>query len=289
MKPAKFDYFAPTHIIDALALIFDQGENSRFLAGGQSLVSMMNFRIATPSALIDLNGIAELRNVHVETSGKLHIGAMTRIRQIETDPTIAAANPLLSAAAAHIAHFQIRNRGNIGGSLAHADPAAELPGIALACDAEIWLRGQCGDRTVKANNFFQGVFATELSDGELIEKIVFPAWPGERCWAFQEVSRRDGDFAMVGIAAWFDVDEGGQISNTRLAAIGAGETPLRLPSAETFLSGHPPGADLFAGAASAGSADLDPKSDIHASAEYRREVGAVLIERVLLEAWQRDG
>lgn len=288
MKPAKFDYFAPTHIIDALALISDQGENSRFLAGGQSLVSMMNFRMAAPEALIDLNGIAELRDVHVEASGELHIGAMTRIRQIETDPAIAAANPLLSAAAAHIAYFQIRNRGTIGGSLAHADPAAELPGIVLACDAEIWLRGQDGGRTVKAHDFFQGVFATQLSDGELIEKIVFPAWPGERCWAFQEVSRREGDFAMVGIAAWFDVDEGGQISDTRVAAIGAGDTPLRLPGAESSLSGHPPGADLFARAAFVGSADLDPGSDIHASAEYRREVGAVLIERVLLEAWQRN-
>lgn len=288
MKPAKFDYFAPTEIGDALALISDQGEDSRFLAGGQSLVSMMNFRLAAPATLIDLNRIPELGVVQVDASGNLHMGAMTRIRRIETDPAIQSANPLLSAAAAHIAHFQIRNRGTIGGSLAHADPAAELPGIVLVCDGEIWLRGREGGRTVKARDFFQGVFATELSDGDLIEKIVFPPWPGERCWAFQEVSRREGDFAMVGIAAWFDMGEDGQISDIRVAAIGAGDTPLRLRAVETSLSGHPPGPDLFQRAASAGSGELDPRSDIHASAEYRREVGSVLIERVLLEAWQRN-
>jgi carbon-monoxide dehydrogenase medium subunit len=272
-----------------MALIADQGENSRFLAGGQSLVSMMNFRMAAPAALIDLNRIPELRAVQIDPTGELHIGAMTRIRRIETDPAIAAANPLLPAAAAHIAHFQIRNRGTIGGSLAHADPAAELPGIALVCDAEIRLRGGDGSRRVKARDFFQGVFATALADGELIEEIVFPAWPDKRCWAFGEVSRREGDFALVGIAAWFDIDEGGQIGDTRLAAIGVGDTPLRLPGAETYLSGHPPGGDLFAGAAGAGSGDFDAPSDIHASAEYRREVGAVLIERVLHEAWRRNG
>ena len=236
MKPAKFDYFQPTQIGEALALISDRGENSRFLAGGQSLVSMMNFRMAAPSALIDLNRISELQAVHVDPSGDLHLGAMTRIRRIETDPVIAAANPLLPAAAAHIAHFQIRNRGTIGGSLAHADPAAELPGIVLACDGEIRLRGREANRSVKAADFFQGVFATDLGEGELIEEIVFPAWPGERRWAFQEVSRRAGDFAMVGIAAWFDLAEGGQIAEARgrdrgwhdtLAAARSGAKPVR--------------------------------------------------------------
>jgi len=287
MKPAKFEYFAPNHVTEALALMSDKGENARFLAGGQSLVSMMNFRLATPSVLVDLNEIPKLRKVHIGVSGELQVGAMTRTRQIETDPAIAGANPLLSATAAHIAHFQIRNRGTIGGSLAHADPAAEFPGVALVCDARILVRDQDGRRTVKAKDFFKGVFANELSVGDLIEKIIFPPWPPDRCWAFQEISRREGDFAIIGIAAWFDVDEIGKISDTRIAAIGAGDTPLRLNSAESTLLGHSPDADLFALAASVGGEDLDPGSDIHASAEYRREVGAVLIERVLLEAWQR--
>lgn len=288
MKPAKFEYFAPINITDALALISEKGQNARFLAGGQSLVSMMNFRLATPGVIVDLNEIPELRKVHIGVSGELHIGAMTRTRHIETDPAISIANPLLSAAAAQIAHFQIRNRGTIGGSLAHADPAAEFPGVALVCEARILVRNQDGRRIVKATDFFEGVFATELSDGDLIEKIIFPAWPPKRCWAFQEISRREGDFAIIGIAAWFDVDEVGKISDARIAAIGAGDTPLRLNSAESTLFGHPPNADLFALAASVGTGDLDPGSDIHASAEYRREVGAVLIERVLLEAWQRN-
>jgi aerobic carbon-monoxide dehydrogenase medium subunit len=220
MKPPKFDYYAPADIDSAIALIGELGEDARFLAGGQSLVPMLNFRVAAPSALIDLNGIAALRDVNVDDDGNLHLGAMTRTRQIETDPAIAAANPLLHAAAPHIAHVQIRNRGTIGGSLAHADPAAELPGIVLACDAEIHVQGRGGARVVAAEAFFDGIFSTALAEGEMITEIVFPAWPAGRCWGFQEVSRREGDFAMVGIAAWFDIGNDGCIS-------GAARPPVR--------------------------------------------------------------
>ncbi len=253
MKPAKFDYFKPTELGDALTMISDRGGNSQFLAGGQSLVSMMNFRLAAPAALIDLNKIPELQVVTVGGSGELHIGAMTRTRRIETDPLIQAANPLLAEAAAHIAHFQIRNRGTIGGSLAHADPAAEFPGTVIACGVEIHLRGPDGSRTVGAEDFFQGIFATDLAEDELIEKIHFPPWPGGRYWGFQEVSRREGDFAIVGIAAWFDRSEGGKISDSRLTAIGVGDTPMRLVGAEAILSGQSPAPELFARAAKAGS------------------------------------
>jgi aerobic carbon-monoxide dehydrogenase medium subunit len=287
MKPPKFDYFAPTDIADALALIAEHGEDSRFLAGGQSLVPMLNFRVAAPSALIDLNRVTELQQIRVGDSGDLHLGAMTRTRQIECDPAIGAANPLLQAVASHIAHVQIRNRGTIGGSLAHADPAAELPGIVLVCDAQLHIAGPTGKRVVPADAFFESVFSTALADGELLTEIVFPAWPAARCWAFQEVSRREGDFAMVGIAAWFDTDDGNRITKARLAAIGAGDTPLRLPSAEAVLAGNIADAALFADAAQAGIEDLQPGSDIHASAEYRREVGGVLIGRVLTQAWER--
>ena len=287
MKPPKFDYYAPTDIDGALALIAEHGEDARFLAGGQSLVPMMNFRIAAPAALIDLNRIPALRGIHVDDAGSLHIGAMTRTRQLETDPEIAAANPLLHAAAAHIAHIQIRNRGTLGGSLAHADPAAELPGIALVCDAEILLHGPNGKRTVASDSFFDGVFSTAIADDEMITEIIFPPWPNQRRWGFQEISRRDGDFAMIGIAACFDIGGDGLIAGARLAAIGAGDTPLRLTSGEAVLTGQAPGQALFTDAAFAAIDDLRPGNDIHASAAYRREVGGVLVDRVLTEAWER--
>lgn len=287
MKPPKFEYFAPETVEDAVALMADLGEDARFIAGGQSLVPMLNFRVAAPSALIDLNRIAALRAIRIEDNGDLYLGAMVRSREIETDPAIGAANPLLQAAATHIAHVQIRNRGTIGGSLAHADPAAELPGIALACGAVIRLQGPDGSRSVAAHDFFDGIFSTAAGDGEAVTGIVFPAWPEARRWAFREISRREGDFAMIGVAAWFDLDGNGAISSAALAAIGAGDTPLRLPSAESALIGRPPDDDAFAEAAAAGIADLQPGSDIHATAEYRREVGGVLIGRVLAEARER--
>lgn len=288
MKPPKFDYFAPDSIKSALALIAEHGDDARFLAGGQSLVPMMNFRVAAPSALIDLNGIAALRGIRTDDAGCLHIGAMTRTREIEMDPTIASANPLLHAAAPNIAHIQIRNRGTIGGSLAHADPAAELPGIVLVCAAQINIVGPGGARTVAAGQFFEGIFSTALNDGEMISEIVFPAWPSTRRWAFKEISRREGDFAMVGIATWFDLDDGDKISAAGLCAIGAGDTPLRLPSGERVLVGQMPGDEIFAAAARAAINDLEPGSDIHASAEYRREVGGVLVERTLKSAWEKS-
>ncbi|MFT5488395.1 MAG: carbon-monoxide dehydrogenase medium subunit [Paracoccaceae bacterium] len=288
MKPPKFDYFAPDSIESALALITEHGDEARFLAGGQSLVPMMNFRVAAPSALIDLNGIAALRGIRIDEAGRLYIGAMTRTREIEMDATIAQANPLLHAAAPNIAHIQIRNRGTIGGSLAHADPAAELPGIVLVCGAEINIVGPGGARSVAAGEFFEGIFSTALNDGDMISEIVFPAWPSARHWAFEEISRREGDFAMVGIATWFDLDDTGRIAAAGLAAIGAGDTPLRLPSGENILIGQTPGGDLFTKAARAAVSDLHPGGDIHASAEYRREVGGVLVERALRSAWERS-
>jgi carbon-monoxide dehydrogenase medium subunit len=287
MKPPRFDYYAPTDIDAALALFAELGEEARYLAGGQSLVPMMNFRVAAPTALIDLNRVAGMSDVGTEADGGLRLGAMVRTRRIETDPAIAAASPLLAAAAAHVAHVQIRNRGTIGGSIAHADPAAEFPGIVVACDAEIRLRGPDGGRAVPATDFFEGVFATAVGDGELVAEIVFPRWPADRRWAFRELARRDGDFALVGIAAWIDLDADGAVDNCGLAAIGAGDTPRRLPSAEAALKGEIPSPETFTAAAVAAAGDLEPGSDIHASAEYRREVGGVLVERTLREAWER--
>ena len=287
MKPPPFEYFAPGTVEAAIAMMVEFGDDAALLAGGQSLVPMLNFRIAAPGALIDLNGIRSLGDISTENG--LSLGAMTRTRRIETDPRIAAANPLLAAAAANVAHVQIRNRGTIGGSLAHADPAAEMPGVVLACDAEIRITGRGGSRSVPAEAFFHGILSTDVGDGEMITEIVFPEWPAARRWGFREVSRREGDFAMVGIAAWYDLDTEGKIAEARLSAIGAGDTPLRLRTREDLLRDEVPSQGLFRTVAIAAASDLQPGSDIHASAEYRREVGSVLINRVLSDAMERAG
>ena len=287
MKPAKFKYLCPSTIQETLELANDHGEDVRFLAGGQSLVPMMNFRVATPEVLVDLNGVRELQKVSIDTIGNIHIGAMTRARTLETDSSIGTANPLLAEAAKHIAHVQIRNRGTIGGSLAHADPAAELPGIILACDAEIHLQSPTGSRSIAAKDFFQGVFVTGIAQKELLIKVVIPAWPAERFWAFLEVARREGDFALVGVASWFDVDKNGHISDTRIIAIGVGDRPLRLEGAEAKLLGQPPNKKTFERAAKVAIVGITPNGDIHASTDYRREVSEVLVRRTLNKAWER--
>ncbi len=288
MKPPPFEYFAAGDVDEAVAVKAKLGEESRFLAGGQSLVPMMNFRVAAPTALIDLNGIAALREAAVLEDGRLAVGAMVRTRRIETDPAIGRANPLLREAAAHVAHVQIRNRGTIGGSLAHADPAAEMPGIALVCGADVEVGGPEGARTIATDAFFEGIFATNLKDGELIVRIVLPGWPDGRRWGFREVSRREGDFAMVGIAAWYDLGERGRVADARLVAIGAGDRPLRLPDGEAVLIGEVPSRALFEAAGLEAQRNLQPGGDIHASAEYRREVGGVLVQRALSDAMERS-
>ena len=287
MKPSRFAYFSPDNVDAAISAFQSMGADSRYLAGGQSLVPMMNLRVAAPTALIDLNGVSELSQLRIEADGGLLIGAMMRTRQLETDPTIANANPLLAAAAAHVAHIQIRNRGTLGGSIAHADPAAEIPAIAVVCDADILLRGPAGARTVKSTEFFEGVFTTGLDAAELIEAVRFPAWPGERRWAFAEIARREGDYALAGIAAWFDLDAEGRISACAITAIGAGDTPLRLSTAEGMLIGSRPSTSLLEKAAERTDIDIEPFDDLHASAEYRREVSAVLVRRTLTTAWER--
>ena len=287
MKPPLFEYFAPKDVHEAVAMRHAQGEDARYIAGGQSLVPMLNLRVAAPSALIDLNGVPQLSEMGRLADRRFAVGAMVRTRRLETDPEVAAANPLLARAAAHVAHVQIRNRGTIGGSVAHADPAAELPAVVLACDAEIETCGPEGARTIAAIGFFEAVFTTALQDGELITRIVFPEWPAARRWGFREVSRREGDFAMVGIAAWYDTDEAGRIADARIVGIGAGDRPLRLPAGEAALVGETPSRELFEIAALEAQRDLQPNSDIHATAEYRREVGGVLVFRCLVDAMER--
>ena len=263
MKPAAFEYRAPRSLDEALHLI-DTNREAKLLAGGQSLVPVLNFRLASPPLLIDLNRIGALAGIREEADGALVIGAMTRHRAIEKSQLVRRANPLLSAAMPHIAHAQIRNRGTIGGSLAHADPAAELPAVCVACDAEMLIRHASGTRRVPARQFFRGFFTTALEPNEILASIRFPAWPAHRRHGFVELARRRGDFAIVGVAL---TAEGGKAD---IAIFGAEEVP-RLFAGERVTPDTP-------GSIAARCA---PRSDHHASADYRRELIEVLTRRAL--------
>jgi carbon-monoxide dehydrogenase medium subunit len=264
------------------------GDEAKALAGGQSLVPLMNFRLARPARLVDLNLIAELSYLRVEQD-VLRIGAMTRQRELERAPLVADGWPLLQEATAYIGHAQIRNRGTVGGSLAHADPAAELPAVMAALDAELVVRGRRGERTLRSDEFFLGYLSTALAADELLVEIRVPALPPRTGWAFVEVSRRHGDFALVGVAALLTLGEDGTIREARLAFSGAAPTPLRAARAEALLVGERPAEPLFREAGLLASPDLEPESDLHASADYRREVGGALARRALVRAAARAG
>lgn len=283
MKPAPFAYHAPTSIDEALALLAEHGDEAKPLAGGQSLVPLMNFRLARPAHLVDLNRVAELAYIRSE-DGAVRIGAMTRQREIERSTLTAERWPLLTAATRHIGHVHIRNRGTVGGSLAHADPAAELPAVMLVLNAEVLARSSRGERTLTAQDFFISHYATALEPDELLTEVRIPNLPPQTGWAFEELSRRHGDFALVGVAALVTLDPGGSIHEARLAFAGGGPTPIRASGAEAILAGQRPNEALFREAGERASSELDPDSDVHASAEYRREIAAVLTRRALARA-----
>lgn len=285
MKPAAFEYHAPSSMDEALALLEQHGSEAKPLAGGQSLIPAMNFRLATPALLIDLNRIGSLAYVHAD-SDALHLGGMTRHRTLEHSGDIAAAAPLIAAAMPHVAHAAIRTRGTIGGSLAHADPAAELPAVMLALDASFTLQSRTGSRTVAAADFFQGLFLTALAPGELLVRITLPrATPGSAS-AFDEVSRRHGDFALAGVAAHVAVNGDGVCTIARVGLFGLADRPVLAAQVSRTLVGVKPSRDAMRAAADASARDdVDPSSDIHASSRYRRQLAAVLIRRVLDRAF----
>src|SRR5580704_14851960 len=233
MKLPAFEYACPATVAEAVTLLASRDE-AKLLAGGQSLVPMMAFRIASPSLLVDLRKLSELRRIEITTDG-VRLGAMTRWRDIEDDSRLDTAHPLLRAAIAHVAHYQIRNRGTVGGSIAHADPAAEMPGIAVTCDAEIAVVGRAGERTIRAGDMFIAPLTTALAADEIIVEIRLPAWPSGRRWAFKEFARRRGDFAMAGTALYYDTDAGGRAHNAHVGAIGVGDRPQRLTAAEAEI------------------------------------------------------
>lgn len=285
MKPAAFEYHAPSSTDEALALLEQHGSDAKPLAGGQSLIPAMNFRLATPEVLIDLNRIGSLAFVRAD-GDSLYLGGMTRHRTLERNPDVAAAAPLITAAMPHVAHAAIRTRGTIGGSLAHADPAAELPAVMLALDASFTLQSRTGSRTVAAVDFFQGLFLTALAPGELLVRIMVPrASPGSAC-AFDEVSRRHGDFALAGAAAHVAVNGDGTCTVARVGLFGLADRPALAAQVTRTLVGVKPSRDAIRAAADASAQDdVDPTSDIHASSRYRRQLAAVLIRRVLERAF----
>ena len=290
MKPAPFRYFAPATLDEALALVAEYGDEAKVLAGGQSLIPTMNFRLAQPGVLIDLNNITELFFVQPNEDGGLRIGAMTRQRTIEREPLIQERAPLLHATMPHIAHVQIRNRGTIGGSLAHADPAAELPAVAVALNAQLCVQSQSGERWLAARDFYVGLFTTDLAPDEILVEIAIPPMPAHTGWSIQEFSRRRGDYAIVGVAAMVTLNQAGQCNTARLVLLSVGEGPVTAHQAVEMLLGERPTASLIKAAAqTAATVDIEPNQDIHASVAYRRHLAQVLSQKALIQAFQQAG
>jgi len=282
MKLPAFDYACPATVAEAVALLGAHGGEAKPIAGGQSLVPMLAFRLAAPTLLVDLRKLDELRDITIGDRG-VTLGAMVRWRDVLEHPRLRQAQPLLAAAVEHIAHYQIRNRGTVGGSLAHADPAAELPCIAVTCEAEIVALGPKGRRAITAAEFFRGALLTALQPDEIITEIRFPAWPQDRRFGFREFARRRGDFALAAAAVGFDAVKQ-KFRNVRIGAIGAGDRPMRLAAAERVVEGHDmTEAGIGAGAAAAAGA-VDPVDDIHASGAYRKTLIGVMVERALRDA-----
>lgn len=287
MKPAAFEYVRAHSIDEALAAMAAHAGDAKALAGGQSLVPAMNFRLAQPAVLVDLNRIPGLDHVDASANG-LRVGAMTRHRTLERSARVRADAPLVAEAMPHVAHVPIRTRGTLGGSLAHADPAAELPAVMLALDAHLDVRSVRGTRTIAAADFFVGLFATALEADEIVTAITVPPRPAGEGWAFEEVARRHGDFALAGVATVVTLDAGGLVSSARVALCSVHERPVLAEAAARALVGEPPTPQAIAAAADAAAVeDADPASDIHASAAYRRHLTRVLVRRALSQAVQR--
>jgi carbon-monoxide dehydrogenase medium subunit len=288
MKPAPFKYYAPATVSEALERLAEHGWDAKVLAGGQSLIPMMNFRLAQPAVLVDLNNVSELSYIQPARDGGLLLGAMIRQRQVERDPLIAERSPLISAAMPKIAYPQVRSRGTVGGSIAHADPSAELVAASVALRARFRLRRGKAERWVPANEFFVGLFTTVLEPDELLVEIALPPMPPQSGWSFLEVTRRHHDFALVGVAAVVILDTHGQCDETRLVYFSVGDGPVEARQAAALLKGQAPTPEAIQQAAeTAGDVDLDPNSDINASARYRRHLAKVLGRRALTEAFVR--
>jgi aerobic carbon-monoxide dehydrogenase medium subunit len=282
MKLPPVDYEAPTTVAEAVELLAEYADEASVLAGGQSLIPLLALRLARPAVLIDINGIAALSGVSA-ADGWVAIGAATREYVAEESQALADAVPLLAAALPLIGHEAIRSRGTVGGSLAHADPAAELPAVARALDAEFVVRSQTGDRVIRAADWFEGYLTTSRRPDELLVELRFRAAAPGTGVSFKEVARRHGDFAVVGLAASLTLSNGA-ISAARLAFAGLSDVPVRAAAAEDLLVGEMPSAELFDEAARRATEGIDPPADLHGSSEYRKKVAATLVRRGLRAA-----
>ena len=286
MKPAPFDYLAPTTLEHALALKAEYGDEAKFLAGGQSLIPAMNFRLVQAARLIDVNGLTGLAEMAV-TDGELHLGALCRHRAVERATTVARYAPLLAEAMPFVAHPQIRTRGTLGGSLAHADPAAELPVVALALDAKFKAQSVRGERWIAARDFFKGFFTTDLASDEMLTEVALPPLPARTGTAFIEFSRRRGDYAILGVAALVTLNESGVCQSARLVFLNAGDGPMDAPRAAALLVGGTLTAEAVGATAHAVDAEIAPSGNVHASSAYQRHLARVLTKRALTKAFER--
>jgi len=284
MKPAPFEYFAPLELQEALDLLERYGDEAKILAGGQSLMPLMNLRLARPGLIIDINRLSSLDTITATPEGGLTIGALTRQRALERSKIVQEQNPILAAAMPLIGHFQIRNRGTIGGSLVHADPAAELPAVSLLLGAEFLLRSKSAVRVVPAAEFFLSYLTTAIRPAELLTEIRLPKWPSGEAWAVQEIARRKGDFALIGVALRAELDAEETMQKAVIVMFGVDSKPLRMERAEAILKGRRISEAFLRELSGVVAEELEPDSDIHASAAYRKEVGGVLVRRALESA-----
>jgi carbon-monoxide dehydrogenase medium subunit len=287
MKPAPFEYYAPDSIEQAVDLFSQHNGDAKILAGGQSLVPAMNFRVMQPSVLIDLNRVAELSYIR-EEGNVIRAGSMARERHLEFDSSIEKRTPLLHEAVPFIAHPQIRNRGTIGGSIVHSDPAAELPVLMLALNARLKARNKSAERWIDAQDFFVGMFTTALEADEILVEIELPFMPSRTGWSFMEVAPRAGDYAMMGVAALVTLDESGQCKGARLVYLNAGEGPIDAKEAAKLLEGARLDDKLAEEAAvMASEKEINPFGNMHASADFQRHLAKVLTKKTLIQAAQR--
>jgi carbon-monoxide dehydrogenase medium subunit len=287
MKPAPFEYHAPDSLEQALNLMSQYAAEGKILAGGQSLVPAMNFRVAQPSMLIDLNRVAELSYIR-EDENVIRVGSMTRERHLEFDASIAKRTPLLTEATPFIAHPQIRNRGTIGGSIVNADPAAELPVLMLALSARLKGKNVSGERWIDAQDFFAGMFTTALEPDEILVEIELPFMPSRTGWSFMEVAPRAGDYALMGVAALVTVDENGKCKQAKLVYLNAGEGPIDAKEATQILQGEKLNDKLIeAAAVMASEKEINPFGNVHTSSDFQRHLANVLTKKTLKQAMQR--
>ena len=288
MKPAQFEYFDPTTVDETLKLLQEYGDDAKILAGGQSLVALMNFRLARPKVIVDVNKVPGLDYIR-EADGMIRIGALTRQRTVETSALIKQKCPLLFDATYWVGHLAIRTRGTVGGTIAHADPAAEHPCVLAALGGEVVVRGPGGERVVKPGDFFVTFLTTSLQPTDMVTEVRFPKIPDGAGWHFMEFSRRHGDFAIVGVAAMIQLDQQKKCTDARIALCGVGGAPFKATTAEDMLKGTDLNEQVIQAASEKIGEEVEPEGDLHGSAEYRKHLAKVLTGRTLRKTLEKVG